>query len=126
MEEHPEQRQSHDTDESRLNEQIIEASIIFEKLFEVCEEIGYELDPTDLEYILGEDENDFLGNIASFALEQLGLDPEVLYERLGIDAEFKMRRFTFGMLAEEGNFAQHVYILALNRRRTKQTNDQET
>ena len=59
---------------------------ILDKLFELREEIGLDVEEGDLRDLMGEDDNDFLGNLATLALEH-GVDHEEMFELLGISTE---------------------------------------
>lgn len=67
-------------------EQPLDKNTILDRLFELAGELGIDIEEVDVEFLLGEDDNDFLGNLTSLALEN-GIDPEELFERLGIELE---------------------------------------
>lgn len=64
----------------------LDRGAILDKLFELRDEIGVDIEEGDLADLLGEDDNDFLGNLATFALEH-GVDHEEMFELLGIPTE---------------------------------------
>lgn len=111
-----------ENDNTPEDEYTLEVSRIFERLSALCDEIGYEFDFADVEDILGQDENDFLSNLATFA-QGLGLDHEEFFERLGIDAEFSLPSYSFEELSEFSAFQQKVYTAALARRKAREDNE---
>lgn len=60
--------------------------LILDRLFAQAEALGIDIDEDDLPDLVGEDDNDFLGNLTSLALES-GIDPDELFYRLGIAVE---------------------------------------
>lgn len=64
----------------------LDQGAILDKLFELREEIGLDVEEGDLRDLMGEDDNDFLGNLATLALEH-GVDHEEMFELLGISTE---------------------------------------
>lgn len=71
----------HEPDEPTLDKEAI-----LNRLFEHAEELGIEIAEDDVEYLLGVDDNDFLGNLVTLALEY-GVDPDELFDQLGIAVE---------------------------------------
>lgn len=64
----------------------LDQGAILDKLFELRDEIGIDIEGEDLRDLMGEDDNDFLGNLATLALEH-GVDHEEMFELLGIPTE---------------------------------------
>jgi hypothetical protein len=73
--------------EFESNAPSLDKAAVLDTLFEKAEELGVDIAEEDLEGLLGEDDNDFLGNIATLALMN-GLDIEAFFEQLGIPADF--------------------------------------
>lgn len=70
-------------------EKPLDKGAILDRLFALADEFGISVEDTDVEYLLGQDDNDFLGNLLSLALES-GVDGDELFERLGIELEQPM------------------------------------
>lgn len=62
---------------------------ILDLLFELAGDLGIDIEEADVADLLGGDDNDFLGNLASLALMN-GVDEEGLFELLGIELEQPM------------------------------------
>ncbi len=63
---------------------------VLDLLFEVAGELGIDIEEADVADLLGEDDNDFLGNLVSLALMN-GVDEEELLGLLGIELEQPMQ-----------------------------------
>lgn len=79
--------------ESSLSSQALDTDAILEGVLNLHERLteldqGFDIAPGDIEDLLGADENDFLGNLATFAIMH-DVDPETLFELLDVPAEFE-------------------------------------
>ena len=70
------------------SEPALDKGAVLDKLFELRDELGIDISEEDLEALLGEDDNDFLGNLATLALMH-GQDHEEFFDRLGIPVELR-------------------------------------
>lgn len=70
------------------SEPTLDKAAILDKLFELRDEYNLDIYEEDLEALLGEDNNDFLGNLATLALMH-GIDHEEFFDRLGIPVELR-------------------------------------
>jgi folate-binding Fe-S cluster repair protein YgfZ len=61
-------------------------SLILDRLFVQAEALCIDIDEREVAELIGEDDNDFLGNLTTLALVN-NLDPEELFYRLGIAVE---------------------------------------
>lgn len=71
---------AHDTEAELDHERILT------HLLRIAKREGVDTDEEDLRLILGEDDNDFLGGLASWAAEN-GIDHEDLFMELGVPVE---------------------------------------
>lgn len=65
----------------------LDKALVLDRLFLLRDEIGLDVEEEDLKYLLGEDDNDFLSNLASLALEH-GIDHDEMFEQLGIPRQY--------------------------------------
>lgn len=72
--------------ESSPEQPPLSKGLILDRLFSQAEALGVDIEERDLPGLVGEDDNDFLGNLTSLALEN-GLDPDELFYRLGVAVE---------------------------------------
>lgn len=79
--ERPDFSKEHEAEQPLLNKEAI-----LNTLFAKASELGMDVDEADVEGWLGEDDNDFLGNLATLALMH-NIDREEFFETLGIPIE---------------------------------------
>lgn len=60
--------------------------LILDRLFVQREALGIDIEEREVRELIGEDDNDFLGNLTTLALEN-GIDPDELFYRLGVVVE---------------------------------------
>jgi len=65
---------------------MLDRGMVLDRLFELREELGIDIEEADLADLMGEDDNDFMGNLTTLALEH-GIDHEDMFDRLGISTE---------------------------------------
>lgn len=81
MSEHFPASYNHDSEQPPLSK-----SLILDRLFAQSEALGIDIDERDVAELIGEDDNDFLGNLLNLAIVN-GIDPDELFYRLGIAVE---------------------------------------
>ncbi|MEO5950435.1 MAG: hypothetical protein ABIQ04_03215 [Candidatus Saccharimonadales bacterium] len=67
----------------------LDKNAILIKLLEIADELGIDMSDFDPEDLLGEDDNDFLGNLTTLSY-QTGIDHEEFFQMIGIPVEQDM------------------------------------